>query len=59
MLKDFTIAESRRLEFRAEAFNLLNNVNFDNPTNTIGSSFGRILTAEPSRQIQLGLRFVF
>jgi hypothetical protein len=59
MLKDFTIAESRRLEFRAEAFNLLNNVNFDNPTNTIGSSFGRILTAEPSRQIQFGLRFVF
>jgi hypothetical protein len=59
MLKDFAFGETRRLEFRGEAFNLLNNVNFDNPTNTIGSSFGRILTAEASRQVQFGLRFVF
>jgi hypothetical protein len=59
MLKDFVFAETRRLEFRAEAFNVLNKVNFDNPTNTLGSSFGRILTAEPARQIQLGLRFVY
>jgi hypothetical protein len=59
MLKDFTFTETRRLEFRAEAFNLLNQVNFDNPSTTLTSSFGRILTAEPSRQIQLGLRFVF
>ena len=51
--------EARRFEFRAEAFNIFNRVNFDNPTNTLNASFGRILTAEPSRQLQLGLRFVF
>jgi hypothetical protein len=59
LLKDFSITERHRLEFRAEAFNVLNHVNFDNPTNTLGPSFGRILTAEPSRQIQLGLRFIY
>jgi hypothetical protein len=59
LLKNFAFSETRRLEFRAEAFNVLNHVNFDNPTITLGSSFGRILTAEPSRQMQLGLRFIF
>ena len=59
MLKDFRFNETRRLEFRAEAFNVLNHVNYDNPTITVGPSFGRILTAEPSRQMQFGLRFVF
>jgi hypothetical protein len=59
LAKNFSLLKERHLQFRAEAFNLLNHPNFDNPTATLSSSFGKISTAEPSRQVQLGLRFVF
>jgi len=58
LAKTFTMGE-RRLEFRAEAFNVTNRVNFDNPTLTVVSNFGRITTAKPSRQMQFGVRFIF
>jgi len=48
------ITEKSRMEFRAEFFNLLNNVNFDVPNRTaFTSNFGRIFSAGPSRQTQL------
>jgi hypothetical protein len=59
MAKNFMLSEKFRLEFRAEAFNVLNHVNFDNPNATLSSSFGVITTAEPSRQLQFGARLMF
>lgn len=65
MAKNFQVTEKYRLEFRAEAFNILNQVNFDNPTSssaqtaTLSSTFGVITSAEASRQFQFGARFVF
>jgi hypothetical protein len=59
MAKSFVMSDKRRVEFRAEAFNILNHPNFDNPSATLSSSFGVITTAEPSRQLQFGARFVF
>jgi hypothetical protein len=59
MAKSFPVLETRRIEFRAEAFNILNQVNFDTPSGTLSSTFGLISTAQPSRQLQLGARFVF
>lgn len=59
MAKNFTIAEKRRIEFRAEAFNVFNHVNFYNPNATLSSTFGVISSAQPSRQLQFGARFVF
>ncbi len=65
MNKNFQLTEKYRLEFRAEAFNILNQVNFDNPTSssaqtaTLSSTFGVITSAEASRQLQFGARFVF
>ena len=59
LAKNFRILETRRLEFRAESFNLLNKVNLNNPSNTLNANFGRILIAEAPRQLQLGLRLVF
>jgi hypothetical protein len=61
LYKDFRIAESRRIQFRAELFNGLNHANFDNPGTVFGTpSFGIIRsTATPAREIQLGLRFDF
>jgi Carboxypeptidase regulatory-like domain/TonB-dependent Receptor Plug Domain/TonB dependent receptor-like, beta-barrel len=58
--KDFRMwSESSRLEFRAEAFNLLNQTNFMAPASTIGSTYGRITSTFPARQFQFGLKLVF
>lgn len=59
--KEFRIFEKQRLQFRAEAFNVLNHPTWANPNgNVISSSFGRITgTAVAMRQIQLALKYVF
>jgi len=57
--KNFAVGEGKKIEVRAEAFNVLNHPNWDNPSATLSSSFGVIATAEPSRQMQFGGRFVF
>jgi hypothetical protein len=59
LAKNFPFGENRKVEFRAEAFNILNHVNLNNPVATLSSSFGVISTAENPRQMQFGLRFVF
>jgi hypothetical protein len=47
-------------QFRADFFNLFNQVNFRNPLNTVGSpGFGQIVSANPARIIQLALRYDF
>jgi hypothetical protein len=49
-----------RLELRAEAFNLLDRVNYDLPDAFFGSpTFGRILSAQSPRRVQLGIRAGF
>jgi len=59
--RNFRIREDRRIEFRWEVFNLLNTPHFDIPgLIAFSPNFGRIFsTAEPSRQMQLGLKMVF
>jgi hypothetical protein len=62
------------VQFRAEFFNLWNNVNFLQPVSQMGQFvsfpgyagylipnpfFGQILQARPPRQVQFGLKFVF
>lgn len=67
LFKSFRFTESRRLEFRAEAFNALNTPQFNNPNATIGfSGAGKITSAgsptiyqRTSRQIQLALKLYF
>jgi hypothetical protein len=55
-----TIGENRRLEFRAEFFNVTNTPNFGAPVANISSTtFGKIFSAAAPRQIQLGLKFYF
>lgn len=58
--KDFLLgSESRRLEFRAELFDLLNKTNFGAPTSARSSSaFGTIRSAFPARMIQFALKLV-
>jgi hypothetical protein len=54
--------EDHRVQFRAEAFNVLNKVNFNNPSalslaNT--STFGQITAAQDPRVMQFALRYEF
>ncbi|MGH9377334.1 MAG: TonB-dependent receptor domain-containing protein [Terriglobia bacterium] len=56
----FQIREGQRLEARFEAFNVGNNVSFNNPTSSITSSnFGRITGAHSPRILQLALKYYF
>ena len=58
--RNFRFDESKTLEFRVEAFNLFNTANFDLPNRfAFTPNFGKIFSAGPSRQIQLGLKFSF
>ena len=58
--KNFRLAESTNLQFRAEAFNAFNHPNFGTPGNNVQSaSFGRISSSGPGREIQFGLKLMF
>ncbi|MGH9436988.1 MAG: carboxypeptidase regulatory-like domain-containing protein [Terriglobia bacterium] len=59
--RNFSLGESRKLQFRAEFFNLPNNVHFSQPGDNVSSAstFGRITSAGDPRIIQLVGRFVF
>ncbi len=58
--KNFPITESKKVQFRAEFFNLFNQVNFNNPNAVLTSpSFGRILGAGSPRIVQFSLKFLF
>jgi hypothetical protein len=61
LMKNFRITETTRFQFRAEAFNLMNRVNFSNPNGSMsaGANFGRITSDVSPRLIQLALKFYF
>jgi hypothetical protein len=59
--KRFALTPERvGLEFRAEAFNVLNAVNYKSPNSTAGgSSFGAYTSAFAARQLQVALRLSY
>lgn len=65
MQKTFMLPTRARFIFSAEAFNLLNHVNFTDSNSAWGSSltpsssYGRFDAAATPRSIQLGLKYVF
>lgn len=66
LFKNFAMGARRRLQFRLEAFNLLNRANFGLPAATVFNAAGRVAnageitsTVGTARQIQLGLKFEF
>jgi hypothetical protein len=68
-MKDIRLSERYRVQFRAEFFNLFNQVvlgsgdttgGANNPDNTVTSrTFGQITTAGPAREIQFALKFIW
>jgi hypothetical protein len=62
LFRAFPIREGLRLEFRAEAFNLLNTVIYNIPSNDMAdaANFGRMTsTANNPRQLQLGGKIIW
>jgi hypothetical protein len=56
----FKVTEKQQVEFRAEATNVLNHTNFNNPSGNLNSStFGRIQSAAEPRIMQFALKYVF
>ena len=61
IFKAFPVTEAQKLEFRAEFFNLFNNVNFANPVSVVTSgNFGQIAqTTTGPRVLQFALKYNF
>ncbi len=60
LMKQWSLPRERRVQFRAEFFNLLNTPNFDLPIGDFNNpNFGSVTSAKDSRQIQFGLRLEF
>ena len=63
MTRAFKVRENQSVEFRAEAFNLPNHVNPQNPVaadlSLRSQQFGRITSAMDPRIMQLSLKYVF
>jgi len=61
--KDLSVTERIRLQLHMDAFNTFNNMNWNNPNMTVGSSqFGRSTDIYPQsfgRRLQLGLKLMF
>jgi hypothetical protein len=56
----FRLRENFTMEFRGEAFNIMNWVNFLNPNGTLSAStFGQILSANDPRILQFALKLHF
>lgn len=58
--RDLMLARRSHLQVRWEIFNLLNRTNFDVPNRVAFTpNFGRIFSAKPARQMQLGVKLLF
>ncbi len=58
--KSIATRERQRLELRFEFFNATNHPNFGGPSESISNAnFGKIFSAAPPRQIQLGAKYYF
>jgi Carboxypeptidase regulatory-like domain len=61
LFKRFSVTQGSTLEFRAEAFNLLNGVYFDVPNTQVDTAAGGRVTrtSNQARQMQFALKYIF
>ena len=60
LTRRFQVSERQRMEFRAEAFNVLNLMRPGNPNTSLNSSlFGQVTSALDPRIMQFALKYVF
>ena len=60
LMREIPLRERVRLQMRGEFFNAFNQVHFDPPNTSVSSgSFGRILSAQPGRVIQVAAKVIW
>lgn len=60
LFKNIGLRGTHRIQLRIEAFNVFNQVRFNNPSGAFNTgNFGRITTAADGRVIQLGVKYLF
>jgi len=60
LFKNVELGGARRIQVRVEAFNLFNQVRFNQPGGALGTpNFGKITTAQDGRVVQLGIKYLF
>ena len=63
LLKNTQITESKSVQFRAEAFNIFNHAQFNNPSGNVNNTglggFGYVTSARDPRIMQVALKFLF
>ncbi len=63
LLRSFTVAEKKALQFRLETFNTFNHAQFFGPAAVNGDFgtdlFGKVVKAAPPRLVQVALKFTF
>jgi hypothetical protein len=60
LMKDMRIREALKVQLRGEFFNTFNQVNFGAPNTQVSSgSFGRILSAQSGRVVQVALKVIW
>jgi hypothetical protein len=62
LMKNFHFTEATYLQFRSDFLNAFNNVNLgvpDTSFSTTSTTFGRINTSQPARNIQFAMKFYF
>jgi hypothetical protein len=58
--RSFPILERKSLNFRAEAFNVVNHVEYSNPNTSLNAAtFGQITSSANPRIMQMALKFLF
>ncbi|MGB8013605.1 MAG: carboxypeptidase regulatory-like domain-containing protein [Terriglobales bacterium] len=65
LLKNVRLTEAKSLQFRVEGFNVFNHAQFFGPQSVdgnianLGTTFGQVVSANPPRLVQLGLKILF
>ena len=67
LLKDFSVTEKYKIQFRAETYNTVNHASFNNPASSMPATFPSAIgslgqltsTSNSNREIQFALKFLF
>jgi hypothetical protein len=60
LFKNFVLIEKTNLQFRWEVFNVLNHANFGVPITAVNAAnAGSVVSSEPGRLMQFGIRFTY
>jgi hypothetical protein len=60
LIREIPLREQIKMQLRGEFFNAFNHARFDQPSTSVSSgSFGRILSAQPGRVVQVAAKIVW